>query len=100
MDRTVPKCEVEFVHVDGTVIAAPKEVAKSNEPVLAPYVSPVVHIAKGNRQAKGRAKLLKLLKRKAVTAAKRGLGRRLTDTEIRQAKGAAVQWMAAELAAV
>lgn len=58
------------------------------------------HVAKGNRQAKGRAKLLKLLKRKTVTAAKRGLGRRLTDTEMRQVKGAAVQWMAAELAVV
>lgn len=100
MDRTIPKCEVESVHVDGTVIAVPKEVTKSDEPALAPYVPPVVHIAKGNRQAKGRAKLLKALKRKAVTMSKRGLGRRLTDGEMRQVKGAAVQWMAAELAAV
>ncbi len=61
---------------------------------------PFQHIAKGNRQAKGRAKLLKALKRKAVTAAKRGLGRHLTDGEMRQVKGAAVQWMATEMAAV
>ena len=32
---------------------------------------PFQHIAKGNRQAKGRARLLKLLKRKAVTMSKR-----------------------------
>ena len=60
---------------------------------------PFQHIAKGNRQAKGRARLLKILKRKAVTMSKRVLGRRLTDDEMRRAKGAAVQWMAAEMAA-
>jgi hypothetical protein len=61
---------------------------------------PFQHIAKGNRQAKGRARLLKILKRKAVTMSKRVLGRCLTDDEMRQAKGAAVQWMATEMAAV
>lgn len=100
MDTTIPKCEVEFVHVDGTVIAVPKEVTKPDEPVLAPYVPPVVHIAKGNRQAKDRAKLLKLLKRRIVEVMKRQAGGRLTDTEMREAKGRAVNWMATELAAV
>lgn len=61
---------------------------------------PFQHIAKGNRQAKGRVRLLKILKRKAVTMSKRILGRRLTDDEMHRAKGAAVQWMAAEMAAV
>lgn len=61
---------------------------------------PFQHIAKGNRQAKNRARLFKILKRKAVTMSKRVLGRRLTDDEMRRAKGAAVQWMATEMAAV
>lgn len=61
---------------------------------------PFQHIAKGNRQAKGRARLLKLLKRRIVEVMKRQAGGRLTDTEMREAKSRAVNWMATELAAV
>lgn len=92
------KDDFDFLDYQGTVVAVPKEKAKIE--VKFGDLPPFQHAAKGNRQAKGRAKLLKLLKRKTATAAKRGLGRRLTGTEIRQVKGAAVQWLAAELAAV
>lgn len=61
---------------------------------------PFQHIAKGNRQAKDRARLLKILKRRIVEVMKRQAGGRLTDTEMREAKSRAVNWMAAELAAV
>jgi hypothetical protein len=99
MQKTIrSKDDFDFLDHQGMTFAVPKEKPKIE--VEFGDLPPFQHIAKGNRQAKGRARLLKILKRKAVTMSKRVLGRRLTDDEMRRAKGAAVQWMATEMAAV
>jgi hypothetical protein len=72
---------------------------KPIEAEVVPYI-PVHQVVNGNRRAKLRARFFKTLKRKAVTAIKRANGRRLTDAEMRAAKGYAVEWMASQLAVV
>ncbi len=99
MQETIrSKDDFDFLDFQGTMVAVPKEKPKIE--VEFGDSPPFQHVAKGNRRAKNRARLLKLLKRRIVEVMKRQAGGRLTDEEMREAKSRAVNWMATELAAV
>ncbi len=94
--NTINLDEVDLIPLGQGHIAVPKEKPKI-ETEFVPYV-PFKHVSNGHRKVKARARFFKFLKRRAVTALKRTTGRRLTDEEMRAAKGAVEKWVADQLA--